>query len=313
MQNVIVSTVSLHGRKFDTPEDARKYTMELLSLSLDEQPDIVCLPECVNAIGVVGASAQQLAEPLDGQTIVEVTRVAREHKVNIVVPLLCKRDGKIYNTAVILNRSGEISGMYDKMYLPNISWKSVREGKPFQFGAVPGEKARVFNLDIGPIGIQICFDLHFNTGWEQLARTGARLVFWPSAFAGGFSLKSRALWGGYYVVSSVISGRASVINPLGEIIEQTSEWRPVISTLLNIDYIICYFDWNRQKVDAIKHKYGAGVTVHVLPDDGFFMLQSNMGEVSVTDIAKEFALESSRNFFEKHEKQLAELRSNHKQ
>lgn len=126
-------------------------------------------------------------------------------------------------------------------------------------------------------------------------------------------MRSRALWGGYYVVSSVIWWRASVINPLGEMIEQTSEWRPVISTLLNMDYIICYFDWHRQKVDAIKHKYGAGVTVRVLPDDGFFMLQSNAYGVSVTDIAKEFALESGRNFFERHETQLAELRSKHKQ
>lgn len=169
MQNVRVSTVSLHGRRFDTPENARKYIMELLTLSLDEQPDIVCLPECVNTIGRGCVSAQQLAEPLDGQTVTEVVRVAREHKVNIVVHLLCQRDGKIYNTAVILNRSGEITGIYDKMYLPNISWKSIREGEPFQFGAVHGEEARVFNLDIGPIGVQICFDLHFNTGWEQLA------------------------------------------------------------------------------------------------------------------------------------------------
>jgi len=307
MQNVRVSTVSLHGRKFDNPETARNYIIELLSLALDEQPDIVCLPECMNTIGA-GASAQQMAEPLDGRSIREVSRLAREHNVNIVCPLLCRRNGKVYNSAVILNRSGEISGIYDKMYLPNISWKSIKETKPFQFEGIPGDKAEVFNLDICPIGVQICFDLHFNTGWEQLSQQNAKLVFWPSAFPGGLTLRSRALFGGYYVVSSVISGPSSVINPLGEIIERTSEWRPVTSAVLNMDYIVCYFDWHRQKVDAIKHKYGAGVTIRVLSADGFFMLQSNMEEVSVTDIAKEFAIEDSKTFFEKHEKQLAELR-----
>ena len=79
------------------------------------------------------------------------------------------------NSAVLVDRKGEVAGIYRKLHL------AVRNGTDsMEGGMTPGREARVFNCDFGKLGIQICFDMEFDYGWEQLERQGVELVAWPT-------------------------------------------------------------------------------------------------------------------------------------
>ncbi|MCX8183478.1 MAG: carbon-nitrogen hydrolase family protein [Crenarchaeota archaeon] len=128
-------------------------------------------------------------------------RKARAAKCYIICPILTKRRGKIWNSAILIGRNGEIIGIYDKVHpVTSSSDYTVFEG-----GVSPGKEALAFDLDFGRVGIQICFDIIFPESWRELAEKGVKIVFWPSAYNGGFPLQVYAYLHQYYVVSSVRS------------------------------------------------------------------------------------------------------------
>ena len=74
---------------------------------------------------------------------------------------------KVYNACILLDRQGKVAGIYRKVYVVADD-ANVLEG-----GALPGKDFPVFPCDFGKLGIQICFDMSYDAGWETLARKGA--------------------------------------------------------------------------------------------------------------------------------------------
>jgi len=108
----------------------------------------------------------------------------------------------------------------------------------FEGGTAPGGRlsdgaALTFDLDFGRIGIQICFDAGFPETWQALADQGARIVFWPSAYNGGFPLRVYAYLHHYYVVSSVRTDKSRIIDPCGTILAQTDDLASIIYRDIN--------------------------------------------------------------------------------
>jgi predicted amidohydrolase len=271
--------------------------MELLDRACRERPDLVCLPEGVASFGLAGTPAE-LAETVPGPSTDEAARRACRYRTYVVCPVY-RRDGdRVFNSAVIIDRQGQIAGIYDKMHLPNTSWRAFREREtpvPEQ-GITAGTEPGVFDLDFGRAGVQICFDLSYPNGWRQLADRGAELVIWPSAFGGGFHLRAAAYLNHYHVVSAVCSTRSRIVSPLGEVLEQTSPPCPVVATTVNLDCMVCYFDWHMQRLAGVKEKYGPDVGIRVLEEEGHFMIQSERDGLSVAELAREFNLMSSREY-----------------
>ena len=77
----------------------------------------------------------------------------------------------IYNTAILLDRSGKVAGKYRKIHLPREEWKD---------GITPGDSYPVFQADFGTIAIQICYDWFFPEPTAIFALQGAEIVFAPT-------------------------------------------------------------------------------------------------------------------------------------
>jgi hypothetical protein len=73
----------------------------------------------------------------------------------------------------MLGRAGEVLGVYDKL----CPVAQQFDYATFEGGVTPGrpEDCRVFELDFGPVGVQICFDLGFEENWRALAACLARV------------------------------------------------------------------------------------------------------------------------------------------
>jgi len=294
-RKIRVVTTRMGNVRKHSADQSREYMMGVLDLACWQEPDIVCLPENFATVGLSGALATK-AEPLPGPTTDACARRAREHRTYIVCPLTNVRDGRFYNSAVILDRSGEICGVYDKLQ-PVTSTADFTE---VEHGMTPGSEAPVFELDFGRVGCQICFDLGFPRGWQQLADRGAELVFWPSAYDGGFPLRIFAYLHKYYVVSAVRTMHSRIINPLGEELEHTGRHARIASRVIDLDYMVCHYDFHTGIPEEMIETHGTGVTVRSYCEEGHFLVESNSEAVPLAKLIEQFGLEAAQTYHARH-------------
>jgi predicted amidohydrolase len=82
-------------------------------VALTQKPDIVCLPETFTTVNVDGKTAD-LAETVPGPTTELVAQRAKAGGCYIICPIKTARDGRFWNSAIILDRQGHVAGIYDK-------------------------------------------------------------------------------------------------------------------------------------------------------------------------------------------------------
>src|SRR5207248_418599 len=105
-------------------------------------------------------------------------------------------DRGVRNSAILVDRTGEVRGRYDKMF-PTVT--------ELDKGVVPGTEAPCFETDIGRIGMLICFDLNFNEAHESLAWGKPDVVVFPSMYRGGLQAQALAFELSAFVVTAISS------------------------------------------------------------------------------------------------------------
>lgn len=83
---------------------------------------------------------------------------------------------KVYNRCLVMNREGESIGYYDKIHLFDAF--GVKESDIF----IPGNELGLFQLDIGKVGVWICYDTRFPEIARALRAKGAEILCVPAAF-----------------------------------------------------------------------------------------------------------------------------------
>jgi beta-ureidopropionase len=124
------------------------------------------------------------AEPIPGPTTALMQKLAKKHKMVIVVPIYeTPQTGTYYNTAAVIDADGKLLGVYRKNHIPHCGpgfWE--------KFYFKPGNTGYpVFQTKYGKIGVYICYDRHFPDGARILGLHGAEIVFNPSATVAGLS------------------------------------------------------------------------------------------------------------------------------
>ncbi|MHC5538098.1 carbon-nitrogen hydrolase family protein, partial [Singulisphaera rosea] len=132
--------------------------------------DLAVLPETSVTSNAGGASSRAIL--LDGPVRETFRKLAQSHKTYIVVPMDLTEigpKGPTYsNAAVLFDRKGDIAGVYRKAHPVALLGRSDLEG-----GISPGREFPVFACDFGKLGIQICWDIKYDDGWDALGKNGA--------------------------------------------------------------------------------------------------------------------------------------------
>jgi len=141
----------------------------------------------------------------------------------------------LYNIAVLYDRQGKIQGTYTKVQLPDSETEA---------GAVPGNSFPVFTTDFGKIGILICYDNFYPEVARNLALNGAEILFnpiWGDIRGTGSDIektiaRSRAIDNGVYFVNSIYDGTSLIINPAGEILQETNKQGTLITATIDLNF-----------------------------------------------------------------------------
>ena len=76
--------------------------------------DLAVLPEA--SLEFVRESVEEVAEDLDGPVVTAVAERARRYHICATAPVPLRRDGRVYNSVVILDRQGDPVGTYEKVF-----------------------------------------------------------------------------------------------------------------------------------------------------------------------------------------------------
>ena len=139
-------------------------------LSRHAAADLIVFPELFLS-GYTTKDLDGLALDLDGPEVGEMARIAREGDVAVIFGMPERVPGGVANSAVCVDRRGNVAGSYRKTHLFG------DERGAF----VAGDELLVVELDGIKAGLLICFDVEFPEVARSLALGGADLLVTISA------------------------------------------------------------------------------------------------------------------------------------
>lgn len=163
--NMKASIIQLAHNDNETKQERIQKVKEIIN-SLDN-PDLIMLPE----LWGIGFNSYDLymqnSEDIYGETVSALSDIAKNKNTYIFTgSFVEKRNNSMYNTAVLLDRKGEISACYSKIHLFGDESKYLSKG----------DKIAVAETDLGIIGLSICYDLRFPELFRKLSEQGAEIM-----------------------------------------------------------------------------------------------------------------------------------------
>ncbi|GAA5024606.1 carbon-nitrogen family hydrolase [Streptomyces siamensis] len=223
------SLIQLSVDASDTADERRHRAASLVRGRAGD--DLVVLPELWTAGAWAYDDWQRDAEGIDGPTAEIMSAAARAagswlHAGTIVER---DRDGTLYNTALLFDRTGDLRGSYRKIHRYGFD-----TGEATLMGG--GRDIVTVPTDFGVVGLAICYDLRFPELFRGLLDAGAELVVvpaaWPAARLNHFQLltRTRALEEQVFLLACDAAGthggmrqagHSVVVDPWGTVLGET--------------------------------------------------------------------------------------------
>ncbi len=276
MANIIAAAVQLNSQ----PD--LKVSMEQAFLAVEESArqgaHLITLPENFAFLGHEKEKQQQ-AEQISQTVMEKIPEWAKQFGVNILAggfPVRAE-SGKVYNRAMLVNSSGRIVSVYDKIHLFDVSLsdeETYRESDTVEAGnpePVTGNIALPDQLNNGKsslkIGLSICYDLRFPELYRRLAEKGADILTVPSAFTKPTGrahwevlLRARAIENTCFVIAPAQTGKhgptrktyghSVIIDPWGTVLSDAGSEPGIVMSEINLDVIQTV----RSKLPSLSHR-----------------------------------------------------------
>jgi len=276
---------------FDGKHDEKlKLAIDHLHTAGKNGVDIACLPEEFSGTE---------AELIPGPTTEAVAQLAKQYNMYVICPIRERAGDRLYNTAVLIDRKGQVAGYYRKIF---VFWG---EGVNCSTDGV-----KVFETDFGKIGILTCFDLNFPEIWLRSDELDADIVFWPSAYGGGPPLNAYGILHHFYIVPV---GAGNIIDMTGKTMERVEKPRPqqFIATL-DLDRTFVHQDFHTEKVKRMLEEHKDQIEAERSPHQEdlapWWLFRSIAPGVKARDILKEYGIEPLRDYQHRSRKQINEAR-----
>jgi beta-ureidopropionase len=295
-----VVSIDLLGWPDKTTEIRLKRMFDRMDDIAGLQPDIICLAELFDTMWVTEQrDIAEIAEDekVPGPVTSRVAEFAKKHSCYVVCPVVTKKEGRYYNSSLLIDRKGNIAGVYHKIHptkteiFPNQAFKGG--------GVTPGALNQpVVQTDFGKVGMQICYDANWADGWDNLRRQGAELVLFSSAFPGGRMLNYYALRNNCYIASST-GQDARIIDMSGNNLDVSSEFVRYAWRTINLEKVNVTTWPTRDRLPDVFNKYQDRLGIKVWGNTGVITIESRGPQLKVMSVLKEFDIPTYAELLEK--------------
>ncbi|KAL4231181.1 Carbon-nitrogen hydrolase [Mactra antiquata] len=214
---------------------------------------VVSLPECFNSPYGTGYFPEY-AEQIPGPSTDVLKKAAAENNIFLVGGSIPEEDnGKLYNTCVVFNTTGEMIAKHRKMHLFDIDVPGKITFKESET-LCPGDNFTAFDTPFCKIGIGICYDIRFAEMAQLYSKQGCKLLLYPGAFnmttgPAHWELltRARALDNQLYVATVspardekakyVAWGHSTAVSPWGEVIATCEHEETIVYVDIDLDLV----------------------------------------------------------------------------
>ena len=164
-------------RLFESFDDFLQQVEFFVDAVASYNSDIIMFPELFNLPLIAQYDQENAAEAM--RSLAEYTETVRDallemavsYNINIISGSVPEyRDNMLYNVCFLLRRDGT----WDKQYKLHITPDEYK-----YWGLQGGDDLKVFDTDVGKIGILICYDVEFPELPRYLAEKGMNILFIP--------------------------------------------------------------------------------------------------------------------------------------
>ncbi len=254
--------------------------------------DVALFSEYAVTAGKAG-TAKEVAVPVEKTIEMALGELAKRHRCNLVVGGVF-RDGAdgptCANSAIVIDREGRLVGRYDKVH-PVLDEVKADGTVVLEGGVRPGSEYNVIDLDVGRIGVQICYDVNFPEGWQRLKDKGAELVLFPTQSP---QLTRPAMYAAiheYWVVSSTFRNNASFFEPgTGLVAAQIREPKATLVHEIDLSYMILPWSPELRNGEALREAFGDRVGFRYSESEDRGVFWSNDPSTSIGEMARSLGL-----------------------
>ena len=268
------------------------YKSELRQV-LPDKPDLILFPEGSDIPRDLTPEARKAyASAKKNQIQDYLASVARDNNCYIAFGSMRQVENGKYNSLVILNRKGEVEGIYNKNY-PTIG--------EIEGGILPGTEAPIIRCDFGTVACVICFDLNFEELRLRYVKEKPDLILVASMFHGGLAQDSWAFSCQSHMVGSMGFREipSQIKNPFGEVLGSSTNYFDYAVARINLDCQLVHLDENWNKLKQLKARYGPDVIIHDPGQVGSVLITSEHKSVTVDQMIKEFDIEKLEDYIDR--------------
>ena len=162
------------------PAENLERAVDKVEVAVRNGAQVICLPELFRSqyfCQKEDAALFDLAESVPGSSTKAFAKIAKSHRVTILVSVFERRTAGVYhNSIAVLDERGEIAGLYRKMHIPD----DPAYYEKFYF--TPGDRGfQAINTTHARVGTLICWDQWFPEAARMTALQGADILFYPTA------------------------------------------------------------------------------------------------------------------------------------
>ncbi|MCX6636797.1 MAG: carbon-nitrogen hydrolase family protein [Acidobacteria bacterium] len=205
-RKVTIASINLRPQGTKSAAESVRRFVETVESAVKERTDIILLPEGITVVGT-GKTYADVTETIPGPTTATLAELAKKRNSYIAAGIYEREGQALYNTAVLIDRAGNLIGKYRKVYVP----RGEIEG-----GLTPGHDFPVFQTDFGALGLMICYDVFFPDPAQALATKGAEIILMPIWGGNETLAKARAIENKVYLVASGYDHPTYIMDPDGE-------------------------------------------------------------------------------------------------
>lgn len=181
------------------------------------------------------------AQPIPNNFEAEMQAMAKKYGVWLLPGSIFEKtvDGKLYNTATVINPQGEIVTRYRKMF----------PFYPYEVGVTPGDSFCTFDVpDVGRFGVSICYDMWFPETIRTLVSMGAEVIMHPTmsgtidrdielSIVRAMASINQCYFFDVNGLDTGGCGRSIVCGPDGRVLHQSEGTEEIIPLELNIERV----------------------------------------------------------------------------